>query len=83
MVEANRGLRDEWGASYPIAPVSMDMSSTGIVGSSRNLESTVERSAKGTRPSIRSDGISLAQSISVRMSRVDRHDVKTMLVSLD
>jgi hypothetical protein len=57
----------------------MDMRSTGIVGSSRNFESSTERSVKGTRPSIRSDGIPLAQSIFVRMSRVDRHDVKTML----
>jgi hypothetical protein len=57
----------------------MDMRSTGIVGSSRNFESIAERSAKGTRPSIRRDRMPLSLSIFVRMSRVDRHDVKTML----
>ena len=66
-------------SSYPTAPVSMDMRSTGIVGSSRNFESIIERPVKGIRPSIWSDGIFLAESIFVRMSRVDRHDVKTML----
>jgi len=64
---------------YPTAPVSMDMSRTGVLGSPRNFERISSRSEKLTRPSIRRHGIPLSVSILTSISRVDRQDVNTRL----